>query len=149
MKRKLVKLPPVYEKIEERVTACTQPEGLTVTLSGDVAMIGYSKVSEYYRGLSILAKWQEEGRIAGHCDEKAAASHLTYMVDCSRNAVCSVPYLKKLLIWMAFMGYDRLMLYTEDTYEIEGQPFFGFLRGRLARMRSGSWTPMRGSLGLN
>ena len=47
MKRKLVKLPPVYEKIEERVTACTQPEGLTVTLSGDVAMIGYSKVSEY------------------------------------------------------------------------------------------------------
>ena len=68
MKRKLVKLPPVYEKIEERVTACTQPEGLTVTLSGDVAMIGYSKVSEYYRGLSILAKWQEEGRIAGHCD---------------------------------------------------------------------------------
>ncbi len=130
MKRKLVKLPPVYEKIEERVTACTQPEGLTVTLSGDVAMIGYSKVSEYYRGLSILAKWQEEGRVAGHCDEKAAFSHLTYMVDCSRNAVCSVAYLKKLLIWMAFMGYDRLMLYTEDTYEMEGRPFFGFLRGR-------------------
>ncbi len=133
MKRKLVKLPPVYEKIEERVTACTQPEGLTVTLSGDVAMIGYSKVSEYYRGLSILAKWQEEGRIAGHCDEKAAFSHLTYMVDCSRNAVCSVAYLKKLLIWMAFMGYDRLMLYTEDTYEMEGRPFFWFPAGAFWR----------------
>lgn len=133
MERKIVKLPPIYEKLEERVTVCNQPEGLTVTLSGDVAMIGYHRTVEYYRGLSILAQWQEEGRVAGHCDEKAVFSHLTYMVDCSRNAVCNIAYLKKLLLWMALMGYDRLMLYTEDTYEIKGRPFFGWLRGRYRR----------------
>ena len=28
------------------------------------------------------------------------------------------------------MGYDTLELYTEDTYEIEGEPYFGYMRGR-------------------
>ncbi len=31
------------------------------------------------------------------------------------------------------MGYNALMLYTEDTYEIEGQPYFGYLRGRYTK----------------
>lgn len=148
MERKLVRLPSAYEKLEEKVTACSQPEGLTVTLSGDVAMIGYSRTVEYYRGLSILARWQEEGRVAGHCDERAVVSHLTYMVDCSRNAVCNMDYLKKLLVWMAFMGYDRLMLYTEDTYEIEGRPFFGFLRGRFSREEIRELDAYAGELGI-
>ena len=28
------------------------------------------------------------------------------------------------------MGYDSMMLYTEDTYELEGYPYFGYMRGR-------------------
>ena len=28
------------------------------------------------------------------------------------------------------MGYNSVMLYTEDTYEVEGEPFFGYMRGR-------------------
>lgn len=31
------------------------------------------------------------------------------------------------------MGYDMLMLYTEDTYEIESEPYFGYLRGRYTK----------------
>ena len=31
---------------------------------------------------------------------------------------------------MAIFGMNMLMLYTEDTYEIEGYPFFGYQRGR-------------------
>ena len=30
----------------------------------------------------------------------------------------------------AAMGYNALMLYTEDTYEIPGEPYFGYGRGR-------------------
>ena len=52
------------------------------------------------------------------------------MVDCSRNAVPTVETLKKLADIMAAMGYNTLMLYTEDTYEIDGQPYFGYMRGR-------------------
>ena len=54
----------------------------------------------------------------------------TLMLDCSRNAVMNLPSLKKLILLLEKMGYDSLMLYTEDTYEVEGEPYFGYLRGR-------------------
>ena len=52
------------------------------------------------------------------------------MLDCSRNAVKNITSLKKLILLLEKMGYDSLMLYTEDTYEVEGEPYFGYLRGR-------------------
>ena len=52
------------------------------------------------------------------------------MIDMSRNAVMSVEALKKYLPYLAKMGYNCVMLYTEDTYEVEGEPFFGYMRGR-------------------
>lgn len=51
------------------------------------------------------------------------------MVDCSRNAVPEIETLKKFVDLMKAMGYNMLMLYTEDTYEVEGQPYFGYMRG--------------------
>ena len=34
---------------------------------------------------------------------------------------------------MADLGYNTLMLYTEDTYEVDNQPYFGYLRGRYSQ----------------
>lgn len=55
---------------------------------------------------------------------------LGVMLDCSRNGVRTVQALRKFIDLITAMGYDTLMLYTEDTYEIEGQPYFGYMRGR-------------------
>lgn len=55
------------------------------------------------------------------------------MVDCSRNSVMSVNAVKKLIDVMSLMGYSTLQLYTEDTYEVDGEPYFGYLRGRYTR----------------
>lgn len=55
------------------------------------------------------------------------------MLDCSRNAVMRVPEVKKLIDNMSAMGYNAVMLYTEDTYEIDNQPYFGYLRGRYSQ----------------
>ncbi|MBQ8907430.1 MAG: beta-N-acetylhexosaminidase [Clostridia bacterium] len=52
------------------------------------------------------------------------------MLDLSRNAVMTVPMLKKYMSLLKKMGYNSVMLYTEDTYEVEGEPFFGYMRGR-------------------
>ena len=52
------------------------------------------------------------------------------MMDCSRNAVMKVEQVKKMIDCLAKMGYNALELYTEDTYEIEGEPYFGYMRGR-------------------
>ena len=55
------------------------------------------------------------------------------MIDCSRNAVMTVEELKKFISLVSKMGYNQLQLYTEDTYEIEGEPFFGYKRGRIPK----------------
>ncbi|MBR7161588.1 MAG: beta-N-acetylhexosaminidase [Clostridia bacterium] len=52
------------------------------------------------------------------------------MIDCSRNAVPNVNGLKRFLNALARMGYNAVMLYTEDTYEVENEPYFGYRRGR-------------------
>ena len=55
---------------------------------------------------------------------------LGIMLDMSRNAVMSLEGLRDYLKILAKMGYNQLLLYTEDTYEVEGAPFFGYMRGR-------------------
>lgn len=52
------------------------------------------------------------------------------MLDCSRNAVMRPEKVKEFAKLISEMGYNMLQLYTEDTYEIKGEPFFGHLRGR-------------------
>lgn len=52
------------------------------------------------------------------------------MLDMSRNAVMKVEQVKKFASILKLFGYNMIQLYTEDTYEVEGEPFFGYLRGR-------------------
>ena len=58
---------------------------------------------------------------------------LGVMLDMSRNAVMSLEGLKDYLGILARMGYNSLFLYTEDTYEVEGEPYFGYMRGRYSK----------------
>lgn len=55
------------------------------------------------------------------------------MIDCSRNGVASPSFIKTYIDYLSAMGYNALMLYTEETYEIEGEPFFGYQRGRYTK----------------
>lgn len=59
--------------------------------------------------------------------------HFGVMLDCSRNAVMKVDTVKKYIDILERLGYNTLMLYTEDTYEIDNQPYFGYLRGRYSK----------------
>ena len=55
------------------------------------------------------------------------------MVDCSRNAVMTVDALKKFITIIGKMGYNQVHLYMEDTYEVDGDPQFGYLRGKYTK----------------
>ncbi|MBQ4070989.1 MAG: beta-N-acetylhexosaminidase [Clostridia bacterium] len=55
---------------------------------------------------------------------------LGVMIDFSRNGVMTVPALKTYLTTLRKMGYNTLFLYMEDTYEVEGEPYFGYMRSR-------------------
>ena len=52
------------------------------------------------------------------------------MLDMSRNAVMKVDALKKYMQTIKKLGYNAILLYCEDTYEVEGEPYFGYMRGR-------------------
>lgn len=60
--------------------------------------------------------------------------HFGVMLDCSRNAVMKPEAVKKYIDILSDLGYNCLMLYTEDTYEIDGEPYFGHKRGRYSQV---------------
>lgn len=57
---------------------------------------------------------------------------LGIMLDCSRNAVINFKAFQKMVDILAKLGYTNIRLYTEDTYEVEGESYFGYLRGRFS-----------------
>lgn len=58
---------------------------------------------------------------------------LGVMFDVSRNAVLNAESVKHLIRLSALMGYNRVMLYMEDIYDIESRPYFGYLRGKYSK----------------
>jgi hexosaminidase len=62
-------------------------------------------------------------------DEHTEFKTYGIMLDCSRNAVMTVKHFKSWLRQLALMGYNMAMLYTEDTYQLPDEPFFGYKRG--------------------
>ena len=63
-------------------------------------------------------------------DFKLTDLYLQNMLDCSRNAVMKPEQVKKFVGILRDFGYTMLQLCTEDTYEVEGEPFFRYLSGR-------------------
>jgi len=96
-----------------------QADRLCVHREADCVVVGYSGKAEAFRGLSMVKRVWEGGTAVS---QKAKFDSLTLMADCSRNAVLQVKAVKQLLCELALLGFNGLMLYTEDTYEIEGQP---------------------------
>ena len=58
---------------------------------------------------------------------------LGVMIDCSRDAVYTVEALKQYFVLLRKMGYTYVQLYTEDVYELDAEPYFGYLRGRYTK----------------
>jgi len=54
---------------------------------------------------------------------------LCVMLDCSRNSVMKPQKVKEFIDTIKSFGYNSIMLYLEDTFEVDGEPLFGYLRG--------------------
>jgi len=82
-----------------------------------------------FRMLSFSINQQNDLNI----EEKPISNKLTFFNDCSRNAVVNFEYFKKLVLTLALLGYNNLSLYTEDTFEVDNEPYFGYMRGRYSK----------------
>ncbi len=73
---------------------------------------------------------------------------LGVMIDVSRNAVMSMEGLRRFLPLLKKMGYNCVFLYAEDTYEVEGEPYFGYMRGRYSKAEMKEMDALCAELGI-
>lgn len=106
--------------------------GLEVGWDKEKGYIRYGRKHQFFRGLGLLVQYLRKGE-QFHLREEQQFDLAGPMFDLSRNAVLTVAAFKSMLNTMALMGLNTIMLYMEDTYEIEGEPYFGYMRGRYSQ----------------
>ena len=107
-------------------------EKLTVKWQRDNAYITYPVNSALFRALSLISLSLSENK-KEDIEETLYFDECGVMLDLSRNGVMTVEAVKKYADMMALMGLNQLYLYLEDTYEIDGCPYFGYMRGRYTK----------------
>jgi len=99
---------------------------LAVRKTAGLVTVEYRREIDAFRALGRLCGEQTAG---GDFTETCQFTMLGAMIDCSRNAVLKPDAAKAFIRRLALMGINVLMLYTEDTYAVPGEPMFGYLRG--------------------
>lgn len=99
---------------------------LMVLIEGRSVRITAPDTAGFLRGVSYISQVIRTEEII---EETRQFDENGLMLDCSRNAVSTVETVKQFIRHLAVMGMNQLMLYTEDTYEVEDYPYFGYLRG--------------------
>ncbi len=105
---------------------CVPGDELAVESDGKSVTLTWAAPIQFYRAVSLIPL----PLTACSIREKARFQSSGIMFDCSRNAVLKPQALRFFFRKMALMGLNLGMMYTEDTYEVPGQPFFGYKRGR-------------------
>ncbi|MCY7485113.1 beta-N-acetylhexosaminidase [Paenibacillus alvei] len=107
-----------------------QEEGpLRAAWDGTEGVIRYEADIHFFRALGLFVEQLRKGK-PFDITEHPQFTYNGTMIDASRNAVPNVHMMKQTLRSMALMGLNGAMLYTEDTYEVPGRPYFGYMRGR-------------------
>ena len=103
--------------------------GLSVTVT-DTAVIRWEHKYQFFRGLARIKQVQRTG-----CAIQENPKHqwLSYMADVSRGGAMNMASIKKMIRWLAAMGYNDMMLYMEDMFEVPEYPYFGYQRGRYTK----------------
>ncbi len=98
------------------------------------AVITYRKSSDFYYAFTeFVLHFETIKSKRGKC----CLDDFGFMPDCSRNAVLTVKTVKQLIRELAKMGYNYLMLYTEDNLEVASEPYYGHLRGKYTKEEIG------------
>ncbi len=108
-------------------------DGYKITFDKRSATITYGGgKTRFFKALAILVDAIKNDKEINICQSPSFKTNGA-MVDMSRNAVMNVDTVKFMLNKLALMGMNTFMLYTEDTYEIDGREYFGHLRSRYTK----------------
>ncbi len=105
--------------------------GFVLNKNGNNVSITYGRDVELYRAIGILLEREAENTFeAKGCLKFEDAG---VMLDNCRNAVMTIDTAKFFVRKLAVMGLNMMMLYMEDTYPVDGEPYFGHFRSRFTK----------------
>ena len=109
-------------------------EKLKVQKTKNELTIEYDKPHHFYRAFSLALQKIKEGKEEFLVSETAYFETNGPMFDVSQgNAVMKVETVKALIRQLAMMGLNVLMLYCEDSFEVEGEEYFGYMRPKYSK----------------
>ena len=88
------------------------------------------------------------GAFAAPSEETSSFETLGVMIDVSRGRALKADYLAKRFGRLRKMGYNAVMLYCEDTFPLEGEPKWGYMRGGYGEEEIRSLKAHASSLGI-
>lgn len=102
---------------------------LKITKDKNKVTFETDKEYQIFRCITLLKEhWEEENFVV---EEKRHFDTCGAMFDGSQaSSLMTIASVKRMLIYMAGMGFNMAMLYCEDCYELEGEPYWGNMRPR-------------------
>lgn len=101
--------------------------GIAIKVDSDCVVFTYGKDNEFFRGFALAV--EHAGQVGKNISVELLFDEFGTMLECS-SGVDSVQGVKEFIRQSALMGYTYLGLYTETTYEIENEPYFGYKIGK-------------------
>lgn len=127
-----------FHEVEEgtgglRVQILTKEgEGIAIRREGNEVELRLDDKGRAFRALTLLLQRQDEtrfeyaeGRYFDTCGAMFDGSQASSLLN---TASC-----KKLMLVLAGMGFNQMMLYCEDCYEVPGEPYWGNMRPRFSQ----------------
>ena len=114
---------------DKTIYSSNYDKGFKCIVTGENAEILYHTPADFFRALSIVIDAFKNNKNI-EITQSPAFETCGIMLDVSRGAVIKPEMVKKIIRFIARMGFNRLMLYAEDIYEMKKYPYFGYMRGR-------------------
>lgn len=104
---------------------------INVKKNGDGYVFTYYDKASFFRAFSLCLMRVKDGKT----DEICVKPYFKRMgsMQCAEYAVINVKTLKELIIEHALCGLCYMQLYIETVYEIDGEPYFGYRRGKYTK----------------
>ncbi len=117
---------------ENYVIKYSKGKSLKVSKVGFEIEVEYANDSQLFRSVMLSAELIKGG-VDREIREKEQFRRCGVMFDMSRAGVMNIDAIKNYIEYMALFGLNAAMLYMEDVYEVEGLPYFGYMRGRYTK----------------
>lgn len=121
----------IFTPLKNKFTSLKAEEASVnaLVIKDGAAEIKYTDLSGFYMVLGVALA--SEGEFSSEIKREIKDTGI--MLDCARNAVILPEQAKKMIVTCALLGYNYFELYVEDCFEVDGEPCFGYMRGRFTK----------------